>query len=73
MPKRQCEITGCGEQIDPGRLMCRDHWLMAPKSLRDAVWAAWRDFDPSSRESIQRYRDARDAAVGYVQAKLGVA
>lgn len=37
-----CPIPGCGEQIDPTRLMCRRHWYLVPKELRDRVWATWR-------------------------------
>lgn len=37
----RCPIPGCGDQIDPSRLMCR-HWHRVPKQLRDQVWATWR-------------------------------
>lgn len=37
-----CPVTGCDEQIDPSRLMCRRHWYLVPKLLRDRVWATWR-------------------------------
>jgi hypothetical protein len=37
-----CPILGCGEQIDPSRLMCRRHGYRVPKQLRDQVWATWR-------------------------------
>jgi hypothetical protein len=38
----RCPISGCGEQIDPSRLMCRRHWYAVPRQLRDRVWATWR-------------------------------
>ncbi len=38
----RCPISGCSEQIDPSRLMCRGHWYAVPKHLRDRVWATWR-------------------------------
>ncbi|HEX9551842.1 MAG TPA: hypothetical protein VF983_01440 [Streptosporangiaceae bacterium] len=37
-----CPIPRCSRQIDPSRLMCRSHWYMVPKELRDQVWATWR-------------------------------
>ena len=37
-----CPIPGCGNQIDPSRLMCRAHWYVVPKLMRDRVWATWR-------------------------------
>ena len=38
----RCPVSGCRERIDPSRLMCRDHWYLVPKDLRDMVWATWR-------------------------------
>ncbi len=38
----RCPIPRCDDQIDPSRLMCRRHWYMVPKALRDRVWATWR-------------------------------
>jgi hypothetical protein len=37
-----CPVPGCHAQIDPSRLMCRRHWYLVPKQLRDRVWATWR-------------------------------
>jgi hypothetical protein len=39
---RCCPVPGCGHLIDPSRLMCRRHWYLVPKQLRDWVWATWR-------------------------------
>jgi hypothetical protein len=36
-----CPVPGCGEPIDRTRLMCRRHWNLAPKQLRDQVWSTW--------------------------------
>jgi hypothetical protein len=38
----RCPVPGCSERIDPSRLMCRNHWYLVPKDLRDMVWATWR-------------------------------
>jgi hypothetical protein len=38
----RCPVPGCGEQIDPSRLMCRRDWYAIPRPLRDRVWATWR-------------------------------
>jgi|HubBroStandDraft_4_1064222.scaffolds.fasta_scaffold307112_1 hypothetical protein len=37
-----CPVSGCKEQVDPSRLMCRGHWYQLPRQLRDLVWATWR-------------------------------
>jgi hypothetical protein len=38
----RCPVPGCHTQIDPTRLMCRSHWYLVPKQIRDRVWATWR-------------------------------
>jgi hypothetical protein len=38
----RCPVPGCDTQIDASRLMCRDHWYLVPKEIRDLVWATWR-------------------------------
>lgn len=38
----RCPVPGCRAQIDPTRLMCRSHWYLVPKQIRDRVWATWR-------------------------------
>jgi hypothetical protein len=48
---RSCPVPGCGSLIDPSRLMCRRHWYLVPKQLRDWVWATWRSGEgPFSHE-----------------------
>jgi hypothetical protein len=67
---RHCPIQGCGDQIDPSRLMCRRHWYTVPKELRDRVWASWRSGQGAySRE----HREAVSTAVGAVLAATGQA
>jgi hypothetical protein len=39
---RRCPVPGCGEAIDPSRLMCRRDWYLVPKTMRDQVWCTWR-------------------------------
>lgn len=49
--------------------MCRRHWYMVPKELRDRVWATarrmWKDeFDD---DATQAWGEARDAAIAAVE------
>jgi hypothetical protein len=67
---RHCPIAGCGDQIDPSRLMCRLHWYTVPKELRDQVWASWQ----SGQGAYSRaHRDAVKTAVDAVLAAIGAA
>jgi hypothetical protein len=68
LPQRanRCPNSGCGEQIDPSRLMCRGHWYLVPKQLRDRVWTTWRSgqgaLGPEHREAVRLAITACQAA-----------
>jgi hypothetical protein len=63
-----CQIPQCDERIDLSRLMCRKHWYLVPKLMRDHVWATWRSGQAAfSRE----HQDAVQAAVVAVLATTG--
>ena len=54
----RCPIPRCADEIDPSRLMCRPHWYLVPKELRDQVWATWRSgqgaFSREHRETVHK-------------------
>ena len=59
LPRRpsRCPVAGCGEQINPSRLMCRAHWYVVPRELRDLVWATWRSGEGAlSTEHLEAVR-----------------
>lgn len=63
LPTGLCPVPGCGDQIDPTRLMCRRDWYQVPKRLRDQVWRTWRSGqNASSREHQQAVLQAIAAA-----------
>ena len=63
LPAGVCPVPGCGDQIDPTRLMCRHDWYRVPKRLRDQVWRTWRSGqEAASREHQQAVLQAIDAA-----------
>jgi len=37
-----CAVPQCAVRVDRTRLMCRRHWYLVPKAIRDQVWATWR-------------------------------
>jgi hypothetical protein len=65
---RRCPIPRCGERIDPSRLMCRGHWYMVPKLMRDHVWATWQS---GQAAYSSEHQDAVHAAVVAVLAAIG--
>jgi hypothetical protein len=37
----ECHWPTCKRQVPPALYMCKEHWLMLPKALRNKVWAAY--------------------------------
>jgi hypothetical protein len=55
----RCPVPGCRDQIDASRLMCRRHWYLVPKQIRDRVWATWRSGQGAlSKEHLEMVRMA---------------
>jgi hypothetical protein len=53
----RCPVPGCHDQIDASRLMCRRHWYLVPKQIRDRVWATWRSGQGAlSKEHLETVR-----------------
>jgi hypothetical protein len=65
-----CPAAGCTRRVGQRMLMCRAHWFMVPKPLRDAVYDAYRD---GLGAGSPAHRDAILAAVEAVNAKLAAA
>ena len=47
-----CHATNCKINVPPEMFMCRRHWYMLPKVLRNKIWATYRigqcdDMNPS--------------------------
>ena len=63
----ECPANGCPQHVRIGMLMCRPHWYMVPRPLRDAVWAAW---DDGYGAETPEHRQAIHAAIRAVNDKL---
>lgn len=67
-----CPVSGCGTRIFAGLLMCRRHWHMVPRRLKDEVSRTWRSFSNGSTVEERRaarpaYELARKAAIDSVE------
>ena len=49
--------------------MCRSHWYMVPKDLRDAVWATYRPGQEIDKQPSLEYLDVAMQAIEAVAAK----
>ena len=59
----RCPVPDCHSPIDSSRLMCRRHWYLVPKQIRDRVWATWQSGQGAfSREHQETVRMAITAS-----------
>lgn len=67
-PEHRCHARGCTVATKPEMLMCRRHWFMVPKPLRDRVWATYRPGQCDDKDPSAAWLDAADAAIAAVTA-----
>ena len=63
MSAHTCHARGCRAPCPPEHLMCRRHWFMVPKQLRDAVWRTYRPGQCDDMRPSREWHDAADAAI----------
>lgn len=69
--KHNCHAVGCRLRVHPKLLMCRNHWFMVPKMIRDRVWATYVPGQEQSKTPTNEYMAAFYAAVGAVAKREG--
>lgn len=69
--KHRCHARDCVIPVKPEMLMCRRHWYIVPKALRDAVWDAYRPGQCDDKNPSSDWMLAADAAIEAVALKEG--
>jgi hypothetical protein len=64
-----CHALKCSVPVPPSMLMCRKHWFMVPKNLRDDVWRTYRKGQEITKDPSGEYLDAMKAAIEAVSGK----
>lgn len=67
----KCAAVGCGAKISPQLLMCRKHWFIVPKSIRDRVWANYVRGQEKRLDATDAYMAAYHEAVAAVARREG--
>lgn len=57
----ECHWPGCKEQVPPAKWGCTYHWFRLPKSLRDALWMAYKVGQEETGDVSKAYLEAADA------------
>lgn len=66
-----CHAEQCNVPVPPKMLMCRCHWFMVPKQLREAVWAEYRPGQEIDKQPTDAYMEVQRAAVRAVADREG--
>lgn len=64
--RHKCHARNCSTPVPPEMLMCRRHWFMVPKRLRDEVWRTYRPGQCDDMRPSRSWHSAADAAIEYV-------
>lgn len=58
-----CHAAGCSVHTPPQMLMCKRHWFMVPREIRNRVWSTYRDGQCDDWDITNAYANAARAAV----------
>lgn len=67
-PAANCAAEACQHLVQPGFLMCLDHWRMVPRPMQRDVWTWYRQIGRQA-QARDRYQQAVRAAVEAVYQK----
>ncbi len=65
----KCHATDCSRSVSPKMLMCRKHWYMVDKPLRDKVWEEYQPGQEINKNPTYAYLLAAEAAIECVRRK----
>lgn len=67
-----CHAASCEVRTKPEMFMCRQHWYMLPKAMRDDIWKNYRPGQCDDWQISHKYAEAARRAVTYIAQKEGV-
>lgn len=69
MPRHTCHARHCTTAVPPKMFMCKQHWYMLPKDMRDKVWALYRPGQEVTKDPSMAYLNHAMACVNFVADK----
>lgn len=61
-----CHATKCTTAVPPRMFMCKTHWYMLPKAMRDGIWALYRPGQEVTKDPSTAYLSHAMECVRYV-------
>lgn len=62
MSEHHCHAIGCTVRTHPKFFMCRRHWFMVPRHLRDRIWATYVPGQEVRKDPTVEYLEAAERA-----------
>ncbi|MGI9507139.1 MAG: hypothetical protein ACR2RE_29205 [Geminicoccaceae bacterium] len=69
MIEHTCHAIGCEKAVPPKMFMCKYHWFMLPKSLRNEIWKAYRPGQEIDKTPSEDYLMAAKEAIIWLSKK----
>lgn len=66
-----CHATDCDKRVKPELFMCKYHWFLLPKRLRDKIWSTYRIGQCDDWNISHEYAEAAIECVKYIAKKEG--
>jgi len=67
-----CHATNCNIEVIPEMFMCRKHWFMLPKTIRNKIWATYRNGQCDDMNPSKSYCETAKNAVIWLANKEGI-
>jgi hypothetical protein len=67
-----CHWPGCGKSVKPAVWGCRFHWFKLPKTIRDAIWRAYRPGQEIRKDPSSEYIKAAKAAQDWINQQVNI-
>lgn len=67
----ECHATACNKHIPPQMFMCKFHWFLLPKNLRDKIWNTYRSGQCDDWNISKEYSEAAKEYVRYIAKREG--
>lgn len=64
-----CHAMNCKTRVPPKMFMCRPHWYMLPKAMRDRLWELYVPGQERRKDPTTEYIEHAMACVDHVAAR----
>lgn len=66
-----CHAMACEAHVPPAMFMCKRHWYMLPKVMRDAVWEEYVFGQEDRMDPTEEYMNVTERAIRWLAIKEG--